>query len=805
MSRKVGRFEIVRELGRGAQSVVYLARDPHLQRQVAIKTLHFARPDAQQNSQLLAEARMVSQLRHPNIVPIFEAAEEQGDLYLVFQLVPGRNLAEHLQITGALPPARAIPIMLAILDAVAHAHAAGIIHRDLKPSNILIDDDGVARVMDFGIAARAEARSTDGGQLTGTPAYMAPEYISERRSSERSDIFAAGLVLYELLAGRRALAGGDVQQAMRRIVSEDIRLPAETIGLLDERLVHLVHRALERDPANRYESAAQMREALDEHLHPPPVGEASDARQSTIDFLLRRMRHKSDFPALSESVSAINRITAAENQSVSQLANTILKDFSLTNKILRMVNSAYYQQAGGGNISTVSRAVVVLGLDAVRSMAITVLLLDHLQNTDNADQLKDEFLRANLAGVLARDIGSRVAGRPESEEAFICSMFHNLGRLLSQYYFPEESAEIRRVLLQRNCSEDAAAQQVLGISFADLGMAIAQTWGFPRQIVNSMRRLPVGSVRRPLGSEDRLRVLAALSNELCGVIAESASEQQPKDLRRIASRFADAIALDEKELRQAVDRSLAQVADFARSIRLNLQQTRFGRQLKAWGASQASPLVPPPPVDDGLGDSALPELAAVPAAADAVAEAAAVVAGTAGRNDGVARTATLLAGIQDVSNALVSDCRLNDVLRITLETMYRAMGFRRVILCVRDQRSNSMVGRFGFGPDVVEVAKRFRFSLVFSPDIFHAALANGVDILISDTSDPKIAARIPDWFRKAVAAETFVVLPLCIKRSAVAMIYADRPQAGEISISGQELSLLRTLRNQAVLAIKQSG
>jgi serine/threonine protein kinase len=805
LSRKVGRFEIVRELGRGAQSVVYLARDPHLQRQVAIKTLHFARPDAQQNSQLLAEARMVSQLRHPNIVPIFEAAEEQGDLYLVFQLVPGRNLAEHLQITGALPPARAIPIMLAILDAVAHAHAAGIIHRDLKPSNILIDDDGVARVMDFGIAARAEARSTDGGQLTGTPAYMAPEYISERRSSERSDIFAAGLVFYELLAGRRALAGGDVQQVMRRIVSEDIRLPAETIGLLDERLVHLVHRALERDPANRYESAAQMREALDEHLHPPPVGEASDARQSTIDFLLRRMRHKSDFPALSESVSAINRITAAENQSVSQLANTILKDFSLTNKILRMVNSAYYQQAGGGNISTVSRAVVVLGLDAVRSMAITVLLLDHLQNTDNADQLKDEFLRANLAGVLARDIGSRVAGRPESEEAFICSMFHNLGRLLSQYYFPEESAEIRRVLLQRNCSEDAAAQQVLGISFADLGMAIAQTWGFPRQIVNSMRRLPVGSVRRPLGSEDRLRVLAALSNELCGVIAESASEQQPKELRRIASRFADAIALDEKELRQAVDRSLAQVADFARSIRLNLQQTRFGRQLKAWGASQASPLVPPPPVDDGLGDSALPELAAVPAAADAVAEAAAVVAGTAGSNDGVARTATLLAGIQDVSNALVSDCRLNDVLRITLETMYRAMGFRRVILCVRDQRSNSMVGRFGFGPDVVEVAKRFRFSLVFSPDIFHAALANGVDILISDTSDPKIAARIPDWFRKAVAAETFVVLPLCIKRSAVAMIYADRPRAGEISISGQELSLLRTLRNQAVLAIKQSG
>jgi serine/threonine protein kinase len=134
----------MRELGRGAQSIVYLARDPHLQRQVAIKTLHFARPDASQNRQLLAEARMVSQLRHPSIVPIFEAAEERGELYLVFQYVPGKNLAEYLQAGGALTPTRAIAIMQPILDAITHAHAAGIIHRDLKPSNILIDDDGGA-------------------------------------------------------------------------------------------------------------------------------------------------------------------------------------------------------------------------------------------------------------------------------------------------------------------------------------------------------------------------------------------------------------------------------------------------------------------------------------------------------------------------------------------------------------------------------------------------------------------------------------------------------------------------------------
>lgn len=157
-----------------------------------------------------------------------------------------------------------------------------------------------------------------------------------------------------------------------------------------------------------------------------------------------------------------------------------------------------------------------------------------------------------------------------------------------------------------------------------------------------------------------------------------------------------------------------------------------------------------------------------------------------------------------LSDVLVSNFKLNDVLRITLETIYRAKGFTRVILCIREARSNSMLGRFGFGPDAPDIAKSFRFSLVFTPDIFHVALAKGVDILISDTNDPKISARIPGWFRKAVAAETFVIFPLCINGNGVAMIYADRTQAGEIVISEKELALLRTLRNMAVLAIKQS-
>ncbi|HEX5804529.1 MAG TPA: HDOD domain-containing protein [Azospira sp.] len=807
MGKKIGRFEILRELGRGAQSVVYLARDPHLQREVAIKTLHFSRPDPAQNQRLLEEARTVSQMRHPNIVPIFEAGEEGGDLYLVFEYVPGRNLGEYLREAGGLSPVRAIAVLKPVLEAVAHAHALGVIHRDLKPSNILINDEGFPRVMDFGIAARVHAEHKgDGEGFTGTPAYMAPEYIEHHRIDARTDIFAAGLVFYELLTGKRAVQGDDFFQIMNQIVNKDIRLPADIS--VDDRVSAILYRALARDPEQRYESVAPMLEAIEAYLDPEDDAEAGGA-QGTIEFLLRRMRHKSDFPALSESVSAINKITASDRDSVAKLSSSILKDFALTNKILKLVNSAYFRQAGGGSISTVSRAVMVLGFDAVRNIAITVLLFEHLQNKGNANQLKEEFLRANLAAILAKGVGAKV-NKGDSEQAFICAMFHNLGRMLTQYYFPEEGEDIRRQMEQKGVSEAQASHAALGVSFEDLGIGIAQHWGFPPLIVNSMRCLPPGSVRKVTAPEEKLRVLAAFSNELCAVIANSAPEDRQKELRKVTGRFSESVPISQEDMQKTLEKSFEEVAQFASVIHLNLQQTAFGRQIRAWGGKR---------VETAAEAAAKPGAAGAAAAADSVSSSAgladtlssAALVETAhfpdpdaDPDDAANVEAILTAGIRDISNSLVEDFSLNDVLRIILETMFRAKGFRRVILCIKDARANTMQGRFGFGPEATEIARKFKFSLAFTPDIFHAAVSKGVDILISDVNDPKIADRVPEWYRKGVGAGTFVLFPLTIKNNPVAMIYADMEQPGAIVIPEKELSLFRTLRNQALLAIKQS-
>ncbi|WP_374277900.1 HDOD domain-containing protein [Azonexus sp.] len=782
MSSKIGRYEIRGELGRGAQSTVYLAFDPQLQRQVAIKTLHFGGADPARNRRLLEEARSSAQLRHPQIVPIFDVGEAGGDPYLVFDYVPGKNLADFLRQSGALSAVKAVSLLRPVLDAIGHAHAQGLIHRDLKPSNVLLDEDGMPRVMDFGIAARVDAADPAGRGYTGTPAYMAPEYVLRREYGEASDVFSAGLLLYEMLAGRPAVGERDPAACMRRLAGEDLRLPGD--AAVDDALAAILYKALARDPALRYRSAAQFAEALDHYLDPEDEV-AGGGQPATLDFLMRRMRHKSDFPALSESVGAINKIANSETESIDKLSNTILKDFALTNKLLRLVNSAYYRPAGGGTISTVSRAVVVLGFEAVRNIAITVLLFEHLQNKNNARLLKEEFLRASLAGVLARDLGAAAKLR-DLEHSFICALFHNLGRLLAQYYFPEEFDEVRRLMDQKSLGEEQASLQVLGLSFEDMGIAIARQWGLPPLIVGSMRHLPAGPVRVPGGPEERLRMLSAYANEVCDLIARASPENRERELRKAMARFADALPVDERTMRQTVHQAVDELGEFARVIQLNLAQTAIGKQMRQFvqGAAGADA------VDDGgegdfadatLLDTALPD--AVPADPQSV----------------------LTAGIQDISNALVEGCKLNDILRIILETMYRAMGFRRVILCVRDAKSGMMQGRFGFGPEATEAARAFRFPLSFTPDIFHAATSKGVDILISDIGDPKIAGRIPDWYRQAVPARSFVLLPLNIKGNPVALIYADRDEAGGISIPEKELQLLRTLRNQAILAIKQGS
>lgn len=782
---RIGRFELRRELGRGAHGAVYLAWDPQLEREVALKTLAGGR-DA---GRLLHEARAVGKLRHPNVVPVFEAGEHEGQAWLVFEYVEGRTLAQLLREEGPVPGARAAALLSGVLDALDEAHRQGIVHRDLKPANILIDAQNQPRVADFGIAGPV---SREGGgehaPLCGTAAYMAPEYIARREVTPQGDVFAAGLCLYELVTGRRAIEGAGLFQVLHRIANQDLPWPEEASARVDERLRGIIARACARDPAQRYAAAAEMRQALDEYLMPLPQDGGAEPGRGTLEFLLRRMRYKSDFPAMSCSISAITRMASSDGGDVSTLSSSILKDFALTNKILRIANSAYYRQFSNGGIATVSRAIVVLGFNSVRNIAMSLLFLDHLQNKPHAAQLREEFLRVSLGGMLARRLARDAAGL-EPEESLICAQFHRLGRLLAHYYFPEEAEAIARLGTAEGCEEEAAAVRVLGIGYHDLGLGIARNWGFPETITRSMMRVAAGRVAPGKSREEHLRALSGYANELCE--AASAGGDATARIAKLRTRYGDCLRLDERDTAEALQGSIEDLSELSRIVRVDFAQTRIGRCLLGQKSAAPAPGESSDPLAATGMERAVPppvECADTPAAAPpAPAE------------------AVLAHGIQDLSDALLEERPLGALLGIALEVMYRAMRFQRVLLCMRDLRGASMCARFGFGVDAESKVPRFRFALADKQCIFNVALDRDVDVLISDAADPKIAPYVPEWHRREFGAQTFLLFPLRVRDAPVALIYADREAACSMVVSRAELGLLRTLRNQVLLAIRQAA
>jgi tRNA A-37 threonylcarbamoyl transferase component Bud32 len=264
--RLVGRYRIVRFLGAGAMGEVYLAEDPHIERRLAIKTVRLAggRPQdiEDRKKRLLREARAAGRLLHPNVVTLFDTGEEDGLLYLAFEFVEGCDLASRLE-TGEPPTLREVlRIVRQVADALDYAHRQGIVHRDIKPSNILIDLAGHVKVADFGIA-KVTGQNTEltvVGSVMGSPQYLSPEQIRGDELDGRSDIFSLGVVLYELLSGRRPFDGETITTLVYQILHKDASISElRTVPL---RLEQLLHRMLAKDRGDRLATAGMVAEEL---------------------------------------------------------------------------------------------------------------------------------------------------------------------------------------------------------------------------------------------------------------------------------------------------------------------------------------------------------------------------------------------------------------------------------------------------------------------------------------------------------------------------------------------------------------
>ena len=260
-----GRYQVRSRIARGGMATVYLATDLRLERRVAVKVMHgHLADDSQFKQRFIQEARSAARLAHPNVVNVFDQGQDADSAYLVMEYLPGITLRDLLQEYGSLTSQQTIDISEAVLSGLAAAHKAGIVHRDLKPENVLLADDGRIKIGDFGLARAASANTATGAALLGTIAYLSPELVTRGIADTRSDIYAVGIMMYEMLTGEQPFKGEQPMQIAYQHANDTVPVPSAKNPKVPAELDELVAWATEKDPEQRPRDARAMLDQLHE-------------------------------------------------------------------------------------------------------------------------------------------------------------------------------------------------------------------------------------------------------------------------------------------------------------------------------------------------------------------------------------------------------------------------------------------------------------------------------------------------------------------------------------------------------------
>ncbi len=260
---KIGKYKIIGELGKGAMGIVYKGIDPDINREVAIKLIRFdmVSEDSEKEDaarRFIREAQSAGNLEHPNIITIYEVGREDNQTFIVMQYVDGESVKQAISAGKRFSPVEVVDLMMCLCDALELAHQNKIVHRDIKPGNILLDKQGRPYLVDFGVARMEMSTMTQSGTIVGTPSYMSPEQIQGIRVDARADIFSLGVIIYEMLTGKRPFEGDHITTIVYKIMNEEPTNIREMKRDLPEGFEQVIKKALEKDPNKRYQSCKEL-------------------------------------------------------------------------------------------------------------------------------------------------------------------------------------------------------------------------------------------------------------------------------------------------------------------------------------------------------------------------------------------------------------------------------------------------------------------------------------------------------------------------------------------------------------------
>lgn len=508
-----------------------------------------------------------------------------------------------------------------------------------------------------------------------------------------------------------------------------------------------------------------------------PDAVATDRRRVRA-ALLNKVCGDEDMFALGSSVARVVQMASSDDEGTHALAYYVLSDVALTQRILRLANTVKYRTASGTAVTTISRAISLLGFDNVKTTALAMLLVDALASSEHAWSVRLELEASLCASLVGREM-ARHSFYQGAEEASIGALFKNLGPLLVASHEHERYREIGALVAAGRHKLGQAAQMILGCSYDALSEAVLGEWKIPDVIMRAQRPLPEGALKVALNRGEWMRQVASFSLDVARLLAKSGDPAGTPEAQALLERYGHALNLDGQQLDELFGAVAREMTCLLESM--NLEPVRRREE----------------PDGDGLPNVLL--LATLGSGEEEQGN----------YPSGKPKNARelLLAGVQDVTQMRASGRhKVNDVVLAVLETLYTALGFRFATVALKDVRSGQYRARVSFGADKSATQAGFAFPAATgnagSRDLFLLAMANNADLMISDAASPKIRDLLPAWHRQLLPdAKSFIVLPLVVGQAQLGLFYADRVQTAPEGVPPDETSLIKALKGQVLAAL----
>ena len=506
-----------------------------------------------------------------------------------------------------------------------------------------------------------------------------------------------------------------------------------------------------------------------------PLGdpeELTDEESDIIDALYLKMKKKGDFPTFSRQIIEVNQIITTDKSSAKDISHVIMKDFSLTNKLIKLVNTAMYSQFNQNGVSSVASAMIIMGTNQIQRTASSLMLFEHMRNNAQNQNLKDTTMLTYMSGLMSKDL-ARLEGFRDQEEFQICGMFHKLGENLVAFYFPDKLRLIHEIEKSKGLSKDEAAKKIIGVDFKTLGTGVAKKWRLPNNIIKSMAFDPSdkasqGDLEKNITRAERLGRISSFSNALCDIYRNPSPEQRDHAIEQLLKTFEGMLDLNIKDIEGLVKRASERLKSHASIMNISISQNEILANMDN------------KPISDDATSENNPSTF---------------------KPDIKVPREKVDKDIKRIGELLTGPFQISDILTDILNVMHKGFDYNRIAICIKDVGSNEIVVRHGLGKGIDILRKDFRFSLGKSEDIFHFSLLREKDYTIHDIDDPKFKALIPAWYRRLNIAKGFDLYSLVIDHVPLGFFYADRENVIEHSPFDQQKNM-KKLRGLAEKAIR---